>query len=209
MKRGDPMSKQWSVGIYVFNDVEVLDFAGPFEVFSVTSYSEEINTEDQKPFIVKLFSETGELIHAHNGLKVQPDYNFKNAPHFDIIVIPGGPGARIKEAHNQRAIEWIKNRVKEAELMTSVCTGTLLLAKAELLNNRKATTHWASYDRLENEFPEVRVQRDIKFVDEGQIITSGGISAGINMSFHIVKRLLGTEVAKTTAKRMEYDITID
>jgi len=98
--------------------------------------------------------------------------------------------------------------MKTVQLMTSVCTGALLLAKAGLLNGKMATTHWVSIERLEKEFPQVEVQREVKFVDEGNVITSGGISAGINMSFHIVKRLLGSEVARETAKIMEYDIVI-
>ncbi|GIO09479.1 AraC family transcriptional regulator [Brevibacillus reuszeri] len=204
------MKKNWSVGIFVFDDVEVLDFAGPFEVFSVTTYPDQHDdSPESNPFLVKLVSETGELVHACNGLKVQPDYSFDNAPHFDILVIPGGIGAREKEIYSERVIQWISQRMDSVKLMTSVCTGALLLAKAGLLDGKMATTHWASYDRLENEFPAVTVKRDVKFVDEGNIVTSGGISAGINMTFHIVKQLLGSETAQATAKIMEYDITIE
>ncbi|NOU92500.1 DJ-1/PfpI family protein [Paenibacillus sp. LMG 31456] len=204
------MKKKWSVGIFLFNDVEVLDFAGPFEVFSVTTYPDQhVDTPEFNPFLVKLVSETGELVQAYNGLKVQPDYSFDNAPHFDILVIPGGLGAREKEIYNEKVIQWISQRMGNVKLMTSVCTGALLLAKAGLLNGKMATTHWASYDRLEKEFPAVTVKRNVKFVDEGNIVTSGGISAGINMAFHVVKQLLGSEIAQTTAKTMEYDITIE
>ncbi|MFC7440998.1 DJ-1/PfpI family protein [Laceyella putida] len=198
------MNRQWSVGILIFEDVEVLDFAGPFEVFSVTTYPDA----QSKPFVVKTISETGNLVLARNGLKVQPDYSFDNAPHFDILIVPGGPGARNREVYNERVIQWLLNRMDHVQLMASVCTGALLLAKAGLLNGKKATTHWASYDRLENEFPEISVQRDVKFVDEGNILTSGGISAGMNMSFHIIKRLLGSDIAQRTVKRMEYDIIL-
>lgn len=195
-------TRQWKVGILLFDEVEVLDFAGPFEVFSVTTYPES----NIKPFIVNTISETGELIVARNGLKVQPDFGINEAPYFDILVIPGGPGARNREINNQSLISWIRHRASDVKLMTSVCTGALLLAKAGLLNGKKATTHWASYDRLESEFSEVIVLRNKKFVDEGNIITSGGISAGINMAFHIVRRLLGSEIAQTTAINMEYGI---
>ncbi|WP_221568911.1 DJ-1/PfpI family protein [Alkalihalobacillus sp. TS-13] len=194
-------TKQWRVGIFLFHDVEVLDFAGPFEVFSVTTLE-----NGDKPFVVNTISEQGNLICARNGLKVQPDFNFENMPPFDILIIPGGLGAREREIHNDHVIKWIENEKENVQLMTSVCTGSLLLAKAGLLKGKKATTHWSSLERLKKEFPEVVVQHGVKFVDEGNIVTSGGISAGINMSFHIVKRLLGTEVAKETAKRMEYDI---
>jgi transcriptional regulator GlxA family with amidase domain len=196
-------AKEWRVGIFLFDDVEVLDFAGPFEVFSVTTLE-----NGNKPFKVVTVSEKGSIINARNGLKVQPDYRFENMPEFDILIIPGGLGAREREIHNEKVITWIKNQMKSVHLMTSVCTGALLLAKADLLKGKKATTHWASLERLEKEFPEVNVQQGVKFVDEGNIVTSGGISAGINMSFHIVKQLLGADVAKDTAKRMEYDIVI-
>jgi len=195
--------RQWRVGILLFDDVEVLDFAGPFEVFSVTEIE-----NGQQPFVVKTVSEKGNIVIASNGLKVQPDYSFENIPRFDILIIPGGLGAREREIHNDNVIQWITNQMKTVQLMTSVCTGALLLAKAGLLKGRMATTHWASLERLNNEFPQVEVQREVKFVDEGDIITSAGISAGINMSFHIVKRLLGSEVARNTAKIMEYDTVI-
>lgn len=195
--------RQWRVGIFLFDDVEVLDFAGPFEVFSVTEIE-----NDQQPFVVETVSEKGNLVIATNGLKVQPDYSFDNVPRFDILIIPGGLGAREREMYNDNVINWITNQMKTVQLMTSVCTGALLLAKAGLLYGKMATTHWASLERLKIEFPQVEVQREVKFVDEGNIITSGGISAGINMSFHIVKRLLGSEVAQNTAKIMEYEIII-
>ncbi|ABR47652.1 ThiJ/PfpI domain protein [Alkaliphilus metalliredigens QYMF] len=196
-------NKQWKVGILIFDDVEVLDFAGPFEVFSVTTIANQMN-----PFHVSTISEKGNMITARNGLRVQPDYSFEDMPQLDILIIPGGLGAREREIHNDTLIRWISNQIEKVELMTSVCTGALLLAKAGLLRGKKATTHWASLERLQREFPEIYVQHGVKFVDEGNIVTSGGISAGINMSFHIVKRLLGSEIARQTAKRMEYDITI-
>ncbi len=196
------MSKQWNVGILLFNEVEVLDFAGPFEVFSITSYPEL----SDKPFIVKTVAEKKETVRARNGLKIIPDYDFSDAPHFDILVIPGGYGAEEIEIHNEVVIQWLKERMNVVELMSSVCTGALLLAKAGLLDNKKATTHWMDIDRLEKEFPKVLVQRGAKFVDEGVIITSGGISAGIDMSFYVISKLLGKEIARLSAKRMEYDI---
>lgn len=195
------MMNKWSVGIFLFNEVEVLDFAGPFEVFSVTEVNEE------KPFTVYTVSENGEMITARNGLKVQPDYSIENLPPVDILIIPGGLGAREYEIKNEIVIKWIGQQMKEVKLMTSVCTGALLLAKAGLLAGLKATTHWASIEKFKNEFQNVEVIENVKFVDEGHIITSAGISAGINMVFHIVKNLLGVHVAEDTAKRMEYDIS--
>lgn len=196
------MMNKWSVGIFLFNDVEVLDFAGPFEVFSVTEVHEE------KPFTVYTVSQNGEMITARNGLKVQPDYSIEDLPPVDILLIPGGKGAREKEVKNDIIINWVRQQMKEVKLMTSVCTGALLLAKAGLLDGLKATTHWASIQTFKKDFPNVEVMENVKFVDEGHIITSAGISAGINMSFHIVKNLLGVEVAEDTAKSMEYDIDL-
>ncbi len=193
---------KWSVGIFLFNDVEVLDFAGPFEVFSITKVHEE------KPFTVYTVSQNGEMITARNGLKVKPDYSIEDLPPVDILIIPGGKGARENEVKNDIIINWVRQQMKEVKLMTSVCTGALLLAKAGLLEGLKATTHWASIQTFKKDFPNVEVMENVKFVDEGHIITSAGISAGINMSFHIVKNLLGVEIAEETAKNMEYDIDL-
>ncbi|MBY0599039.1 DJ-1/PfpI family protein [Bacillus bingmayongensis] len=197
------MINHWNVGIFLFNEVEVLDFAGPFEVFSVTTEMNGVH-----PFTVHTVSQDGNMITARNGLKVQPDFSIKDLPPVDILKIPGGLGAREYGMKNEIIINWIKQQMQEVKLMASVCTGALLLAKAGLLDSRKATTHWASIERFRDEFPNVEVLENVKFVDEGHIITSAGISAGINMSFHIVKNLLGIEIAETTAKRMEYDIKL-
>ncbi|MED0875891.1 DJ-1/PfpI family protein [Bacillus mobilis] len=196
------MMNKWSVGIFLFDDVEVLDFAGPFEVFSVTEVHEE------KPFTVYTVSQNGEMITARNGLKVQPDYSIEDLPPVDILIIPGGKGVRENEVKNETIINWVRQQMKEVKLMSSVCTGALLLARAGLLEGLKATTHWASIQTFKKDFPNVEVMENVKFVDEGYIITSAGISAGINMSFHIVKNLLGVEIAEETAKSMEYDIDL-
>lgn len=198
------MGEIYRVGILLFDEVEVLDFAGPFEVFSVTSVPGQLD----KPFLVQMVSQYGKVIKARHGLMVQPNFSFEDAPDFDILIVPGGYGAEEIEIHNETLIQWIKKQQDKAELIASVCTGAFLLAKAGLLNGKRATTHWMDIDRLEREFLDVKVEKNYKFIDEGSIITSGGISAGINMSFHIIKRLLGEEVAKTTARRMEYDIII-
>ena len=202
-ERDKMQTDQWKIGIFLFNDVEVLDFAGPFEVFSVTT-----REDGSKPFIVQTISETGQMIRARNGLKVYPDYSFQTMPKFDLLIIPGGLGAREREVHNKTVINWIKEQMGEVQWMASVCTGALLLAEAGLLDGLNATTHWASLTRLKEEYPQVNVVKKVKFVDEGRIITSGGISAGINMSFHLVKRLAGVKIAKETAKRMEYDVEL-
>ncbi|MDA8228452.1 MAG: DJ-1/PfpI family protein [Desulfitobacterium hafniense] len=197
------MDNQIRVGILLFNEVEVLDFAGPFEVFSITT------TEfGEKAFIVKTVSETGALIHARNGLKVKPDYSFEDTPKFDVLIVPGGYGAEEIEINNPKVVNWIRENSKSVNVLASVCTGAFLLAKAGILDGKNATTHWMDIDRLQREFPLVKVKSEVKFVDEGSIITAGGISAGINMSFYLIKKLLGIDIARTTAKRMEYDIEL-
>lgn len=168
---------KWSVGIFLFNEVEVLDFAGPFEVFSITKVHEE------KPFTVYTVSQNGEMITARNGLKVKPDYSIEDLPPVDILIIPGGKGARENEVKNDIVINWVRQQMKEVKLMTSVCTGALLLAKAGLLEGLKATTHWASIQTFKKDFPNVEVMENVKFVDEGHIITSAGISAVLTCHF--------------------------
>lgn len=192
------------IGILLFNEVEVMDFAGPFEVFSIA----ESDDGKGKAFEVHTIARKKELIIARNGLKIQPDYDFHDAPQFDILIIPGGYGAEEIEIHNQETIDWIRRSFAQVQIMASVCTGAFLLAEAGLLDGRQATTHWMDIDRFEEHYPQVRVIRDVKFVDAFPIITSGGISAGINMSFYIIKKLLGIKIAKITAKRMEYDIDL-
>ena len=196
------MNNRLKVGILVFNEVEVLDFAGPFEVFSLTK-----NGND-KLFEVITIGETGEIISARNGLKILPTAILKDKFNLDILIIPGGYGAEEIEIKNKIVIDWIIEQKKKVKILASVCTGALLLAECGILNNKKATTHWMDIDRLERDYPKIDVIRNKKFVDEGDILTSGGISAGINMSFHIVSRLFGVEIAKNTARKMEYDIEL-
>ncbi|PXY43585.1 DJ-1/PfpI family protein [Flavobacterium hydrophilum] len=196
------MTNRLNVGIFIFNEVEVLDFAGPFEVFSIAE------NENEKLFKVITITENGEMIAARNGLKIQPNVSFNETPDLDILIIPGGYGAEEIEIKNKKVIEWIKTQNQKVKILASVCTGAFLLAEAGLLDHKKATTHWMDIPRLEKEYPNITVVKDVRFVDQNVIITSGGISSGINMSFHIIKKLYGLEIAETTAKRMEYDIAI-
>jgi transcriptional regulator GlxA family with amidase domain len=204
---GGVKMNKWKVGILLFDDVEVLDFAGPFEVFAVTTAKQE-QGETYSPFEVTTISGDGRMVTACNGLKVMPDYNFESAPAFDLLVIPGGMGTR-SLVKNKTVIDWIGNRFHEVQWMTSVCTGAFLLAEAGLLDGKHATTHWASIERMRDTYPAVKVEEGVKFVDEDRIVSSAGISAGIHMAFHMVVRLLGKEVAKETARMMEYDIDLD
>lgn len=195
-----PVCKPYQVGIFLFNEVEVLDFAGPFEVFSITE-----TEPGMKGFQVHTVSADGGMIRARNGLQVQPQYSFDQLPRLDLLIIPGGYGAEEIEIYKPEVLNWIRSYAEAGVQIASVCTGALLLAEAGLLDGLRATTHWMDLKRLEEDYPHVEVQSSVKFVDQGWIVTSGGISAGIHMSLHMVGRYHGMEVAKLTAKRMEYD----
>lgn len=188
-----------NIGIFLFNEVEVLDFAGAFEVFSLAE------SQGVKAFNVFTVSETGKMISARNGLMVVPHYSFGNHPPIDVLIIPGGYGAEHVEILNPVVLEWIKKCQTTAALTASICTGAFLLAEAGLLNGINATTHWMDYERLESEYPKVNVIRDVKYVDQGSIMTAGGISAGINLCLHIVSCLQGEVSARHIARKMEFD----
>ncbi len=191
-----------NVGIVIFDEVEVLDFCGPFEVFSVTSTYILDTKRKADAFKVFTVAEHDRLISTRGGMLVQPHYTIHNHPHIDIIVVPGGFGTR-KEIDNPVLMGWLARVIQETRLTTSVCTGSFLLGKVGVLEGHSATTHWASLDRFAQTFPNIHVQREVRWVDD-TIITSAGISAGIDMSLHVVERLLGSEQAQETAKQMEY-----
>jgi transcriptional regulator GlxA family with amidase domain len=191
------------VGIVVYEAVEVLDFCGPFEVFSLTRLNEERRREEPSPFNVFLIAEATSPVVATGGMKVVPDYDLDTCPQLDILIIPGGWGA-IREMNNERLVNWIGTRSKQVDTLSSVCTGALLLGKAGLLDGKRATTHWRFLDRMQELFPRVTVERQVHFVEEGILFTSAGISAGIDMSLRIVARYFGEAVAKATARHMEY-----
>lgn len=194
---------QQTVGILIFDDVEVLDFCGPFEVFS-TARPTGNHDDDLKLFNVVTIAEKNEIVTCRGGLLVQPHHTIEKHPSLDILVIPGGPGTR-RERHNQALLNWIAKKDQRTELTTSVCTGAFLLAERGLLDHRRATTHWDSIERLRANYPAIEVVNDKRVVDEGHVITSAGVSAGIDMALHVVARLYGDDVARWTARRMEYD----
>jgi transcriptional regulator GlxA family with amidase domain len=190
-------------GILVFENVEVLDFCGPFEVFSVTRLNEERRREEPSPFSVFLVAETKAVVTTTGGMKVVPDYDLADCPPLDILVVPGGWGTR-KEMNNERLLGWIAGRSRQVETLTSVCTGALLLGKAGLLDGKRATTHWRSLDWMQELFPRTIVEKQLHFVEDGTLFTSAGISAGIDMALKVVSRDFGEAVARATAKHMEY-----
>ncbi len=280
------MDNKLKVGILLFDEVEVLDFAGPYEVFSIARHQDS----EENLFDVKTVAESKGIISARNGLKIMPDLNFggkklgelgveqdgdsvddlkdelgdeleddegddslelgddsspkqknkeedltdnqpadkkakqgndlenelkvdrladlgdkqESAHDFDLLIVPGGRGASEIEIHNSRMIEWLKVQSCQVRIMASVCTGAFLLAEAGLLEGKNATTHWSAIERLQQDYPGVKVQSYLKYVDEGEIITAAGISAGIDMSLYLLKKLFNEDLAKYTSRRMEF-----
>ena len=193
------------VGIFVFDNVEVLDFAGPFEVFSRTRTVGGVDSrrsEESAPFEVFTIAKAARPVTATGGLIVLPQYSWATAPPIDLLVIPGGFGTRTL-LDDHEVIEWIKRTSQAAQQVTSVCTGALLLARAGLLRGRRATTHWGAYDLLASLDPSISVLRDARVVRDG-IISSAGVSAGIDMAFDVVEQLCGATVADETAHYIEY-----
>lgn len=195
------MQKQ--VGILIFENIEVLDFCGPFEVLSVVRLDEKKRMETLSPFDVKLIAPTKEVVVTKGGMKVIPDFDIHDCPPLDILIVPGGMGTRTL-MYNEEILNFVRAKAKEVELLTSVCTGSLILANAQLLDGLEATTHWKSLNRMKEEFPHVMVCTDKHFVEDGNVISSAGISAGIDMALYILKRYFGKEVARSTAQHMEY-----
>ena len=192
-----------TVGILLFNDVEVLDAFGPFEVFSVAQTADPEDT-GRNLFRVVTIAETVEPVRTRGDLMVTPHHSIEDHPPLDILLVPGGFGTRATVS-NPVILDWLRSQTSQAELRTSVCTGAFLYAEIGLLNGHSATTHWGSIDRLRQGYPEIDVLEDVRFVDEGTILTSAGISAGIDMALHVVARLHGTDAARATARYMEYD----
>jgi transcriptional regulator GlxA family with amidase domain len=202
------MTVQRRVGILIFPDVEVLDFCGPFEVFSATRLDEGRRREEPSPYEVVLVAERPGVVVATGGLKVVSDHTFDDCPPLDVLVVPGGWGTR-REMGNERLLAWIAGQGGRIGLLASVCTGSMLLGKVGLLDGRRATTHWKSLSWMREAFPTVTVLDDRHVVEDGDVITSAGISAGIDLALRVVARQHGEAVARATARHMEYPFPED
>ena len=167
---------------------------GPFEVFSVTRLVEERRREDPSPYDLLLVAEQNEPVVTTGGMRVLPDQTLSECPPLDVLVVPGGWGTR-REMNNPRLIAWIAERGRQVSTLASVCTGSLLLAKAGLLDGKQATTHWRVLEEMKRLFPAVDVVSDRHIVEAGDVITSAGISAGIDLAIEVVARHHGPEVA--------------
>lgn len=187
-----------NVAILLFPEVEVLDFAGPFEVFAVTDELGNYET-----FNVYTVADSPASVRARNGLMVVPDYMLESAPKPAVLIVPGGIGTR-RLLEQPRVLDWVRAKSAAAEITMSVCTGAIVLGKAGLLDGLRATTHHECFDLLREHAPRAQIVEDERFTDNGRILTAAGISAGIDCSLHVVERLIGADAAAKTARYMEY-----
>jgi transcriptional regulator GlxA family with amidase domain len=188
-----------NVAILIFDGVEVLDFAGPYEVFAV---ADELRSHEV--FRVSTVAPLPGTVRANNGLKVIPDYTLEDCPTPHVLIVPGGAGTRAL-LRNPVLLEWIQIKTRTCEITMSVCTGALVLAQLGLLDGLRVTTHHNALDLLRQLAPKAIVDHGARFHDAGMILTSAGISAGIDCSLHLVGRLLGDDAAAATAAYMEYE----
>ncbi|MCZ4303983.1 DJ-1/PfpI family protein [Zoogloeaceae bacterium G21618-S1] len=192
-----------TVGIYLYDKVEVLDFAGPFEVFTTASrVARRQEADATPPFRVVTIARQSGPITARAGLSVLPTHTLADHPPLDILIIPGGD--ECAERGQADLTDWLQTQATQLELLASVCTGAFLLAGAGLLDGRTVTTHWEDVPELAAAFPALTVVDTGRWIDDGDILTSAGISAGIDMSLHLVARLTGDKLAMATARQMDY-----
>jgi len=202
---GRSLLKRWSVGILIFDGVAALDVAGPLEVLSRARLEpgvESRRSEDGALFSVFTVARTKEPVTATGGLALLPSHAFADVPPIDILLVPGGFGTRplLQDADT---IGWIRRTAAAAERTASICTGALLLARAGLLDGRRATTHWGAFGLLATLGHGISVDRQARFVDDG-VLTSAGIASGMDLALHLVETLFGRAVADETARYIEY-----
>lgn len=192
-----------AIGIFLFNNIEVLDFAGPFEVFTTASrVSQRQNVAHPPVFNVFSIAETAQLVTARAGLQLKPDYALEAHPPIDVLIIPGG--VVTAELDKPHVLSWIAQQAHYAERVASVCTGVFLLAKAGVITEGPVTTHWEDQQELADLFPSLTVRNGPRWVEQGKIATSAGIAAGIDLSLHLVSQLHSPELARLTARQMDY-----
>jgi transcriptional regulator GlxA family with amidase domain len=187
------------VAFVISNGTVMIDLAGPWEVFNdVMVSSRGTSMDDQMPFQVYTVAETMKPVRLSGGVKIQPDYTFANAPAPRVIVIPAQGG------QSKAMLDWIRNATKTTDMTMSVCTGSYVLASTGLLSGKAATTHHGSYKDFAMQFPDIDVKRGARFVEAGNLASSGGLSSGIDLALHVVDRYFGRKVATDTASEMEY-----
>jgi len=197
-----PRSAPLQVAILVFEDVEVLDLGGPYEVFTTaTRMHQRLQPGTPAPFAVQCVARTLQPVRARAGLQVLPDADFATAAAPDVLVVPGGVVDAAAACPATRA--WVAGATQGAQISASVCTGAFILAAAGVLTQGPVTTHWEDLADLRAQFPHLTVQENVRWVDQGARVTSAGISAGIDMCLHLVARLAGLPLAERTARQMD------
>jgi len=188
-----------TIGILLFDDVEELDAVGPWEVLAwwCSRFPED-------GWAVTTFSRDGEIVRCAKGMRIVPQHSYDTVPPLEVLLYPGGRGARAR-VDDEVEVAWIREQRPRVPVLASVCTGSLVFAMAGLLKGRPATTHWSSLDRLASLDPTIDVRRDDRFVDDGDVVTSAGISAGIDMALHLVARFAGVERARAVRRGIQYD----
>lgn len=193
-----------TIGIYIFDDVEVLDFAGPYEVFTTAARMHARDQPSASPlFRVVTIGPTMDAVRARAGLRLEPDTDFGNHPRLDCLVVPGG--VVTAELERTKLLAWLGSQLEQVEITASVCTGAFLLAKTGCLDGLEVVTHWEDVDDLRAAFPRLCIREGVRWTDNGAIVTSAGISAGIDMSLHLVERMAGRALALRTARQMDFD----
>jgi len=188
-----------NIGILLFDGVEELDAIGPWEVLS--TWTRHFADDG---YAVSCFSRPGGVVQCAKGLVVHAEHSFADAPPMEVLLYPGGRGTR-PQLQDEAQLEWVRRQRNTVPLMTSVCTGSLVYAAAGLLSQRPATTHWAALDQLAEIDPTINVRRDERFVDDGDIVTAAGVSAGIDMALHLIVRLAGADRAREVRRYIQYD----
>ena len=192
--------------ILAFDGVEALDFAGPFEVFTTASrVSQRMRPGTAAPFDVAsvAHAQRGQPVQARAGLQLLANHTLADSPAADVLIVPGGVvDAPIASPDTLR---WMADQAAGAKIVASVCTGAFLLAESGVVSNDSVTTHWEDIAELRERFPSLDVREGVRWVDNGRIVSSAGISAGIDMSLHLVERLAGLELAERTARQMDYE----
>jgi putative intracellular protease/amidase/YHS domain-containing protein len=182
------------VAFLISEGAQVIDFTGPWEVFQDVM----VPGKTDHPFRLYTVSESTAPIHTSGGMKIVPDYTFENAPAPKVIVIPA------QSRPSEATLEWIRKSTKSADVTMSVCTGAFVLARTGLLSGKAATTYHGAFVRFANQFPDIRLQRGARFVEDGNLATAGGLSSGMDLALRVVERYFGREVAQNTAYDMEY-----
>ena len=185
-----------NIGIYIYDQAEVLDFSGPFEVFSVANRLAKLGWN------IWLVAEEKSLVEARGVFQVKPHYSIQNVPELDVLIVVGG--VHSDELRKTEVINWIRKTTEKTQITASVCTGAFLLAEAGLLDGLEVTTHWEDIPDLQRNYPNLQVRKGVRWIEQGKLFTAAGISAGIEMSLELVARLAGAELAERTARQMEY-----